>query len=369
LNVFGENDWERLAGVARSIRTLNPRFVVEHYTAFKPMGLTKTGVHFPESRPGDRHEHTAIENVARWRDLLGVGVSLENVPVISSAKDYLRSLQRVCERTKVPITWDLAHLFLSLHSLGSERLSNARDLLHELQPFHFHVSGLRNHQGMIWDTHDRCMPWLLEWGIQLLGSPKLVTLEQSRSLSVPDAKHLISQFTGRDSRIPRLDGLMKLASPSERMMNQGLIQEKLEWLFPSLSVGDLENDLNGSVELTPCCELLSEFDDSFTFLRPWSTFDLASKCLTPHEAVRCATTLIDLTLAHRTWVAGQDKAFASLIYIDRDATCRLEKRFSSRGPLPGLVPTYLDSSFESNKEWLLTDKSRLMLRFEGLHLT
>ena len=178
LDVFGENNWQRLVPIAKYIQQLKPVMVIEHFSSYRPP-CKSGGLQFPTKDMLKDKVQLAIDNVSRWRDLLGTSIHLENIPINRDVDLYLSRWLSIADACQVDITCDFSHLLISMHAgdLSDSQVQVADACCDKAT--HVHVAGLRRIGNLLLDNHNSFPNWLIKVASNNFPNKKMLTLENA----------------------------------------------------------------------------------------------------------------------------------------------------------------------------------------------
>jgi hypothetical protein len=122
-----------------------------------------------------------IENILRWRDILGVPIAIENTPVGNDGPSYLRLLAEISDKTSAAVACDLPHVLISLAG-GSISKSAKTSIIRSLNVKQVHVGGIRIANGQVRDNHKGLSQLCLKLLSTHFQGAEYITLEQNHEI-------------------------------------------------------------------------------------------------------------------------------------------------------------------------------------------
>lgn len=312
LNTFGENNWADLQAVGQQIKALKPVHVVEHFTAFRPHSNEKTGLYFTTELREPKIFSKICDSIAKWQDVLGIKVCLENIAISNNVEEYFDLLLNVMARTDCGIACDVPHFLISVNSAKMDR-KKVLLLANDLNPKQIHVGGLSILDGQLKDNHKLFSPWVVSEANILFENFEYITLEQNHminSYTVKQNLQSIRQEAQIESPAFLLDGM----GPSSEKLNDEIAFDaakangfpKAVRKWDRILVPEIQNEqLNSPLDL---------YNKYTPFFSPIATIELAFSDLDPISAVKSVTSLIRWSFAYLSWWYPLSARYAHIIY-------------------------------------------------------
>jgi uncharacterized protein (UPF0276 family) len=293
LNTIGTNNWPVLRKIAKNLRRLKLKGVTEHFGTFTDESKRKHGVFFEDSAPKSSILNTSIENLERWRELVGIQLFIENIPVTKNAIKYLDALSECATRSQTSIALDLPHLLISTNA-SNLSIEWAIGKIRTLRPKQIHIGGLSLNEERIEDNHKIVSLWLVDLLEKYSIKSDLITIEQGPNTAPSYLEKAVSNIqSGKLGKTPSLKGVRKTRTPTE--FSDDLAQESMR------NLGVYAHLRTRRENALPKSPILRFGENYFPYVYPIASLIECSKSMPTGDAVEAISSTLSAASRFYSW--------------------------------------------------------------------